>query len=352
MALLTKKRIGVIEGGRSAEREISLKSGSAILVSLKRSGYDAIPIEMDERIAERIRENNIGVAFIALHGPGGEDGRLQGLLDIVGIPYTGSGVLASGLGNNKTASKKIFIYHNIQVPPFYTLRRNETYMLHSNTKEDENNPPLPPFSKGGRGGFSGEDINLDLKTLPFPSPSALPFFQPSGLPFVVKPCCQGSSIGVSIVKKEDEFKEAIEKAFRYDEEILIERFIEGREIHVGILEDKPLGAIEIKSKVGFYNYEAKYLPGMSDHIFPAPLEKKLYGRVLEIGLMAHNAIGCEGYSRIDAIVTDNGDIFILEVNTLPGMTETSLLPEMARGMGIDFDPLVEKILSLALRRRR
>lgn len=307
MALLTEKSIGVILGGRSAEREVSLKSGEAILASLKKSGYDTIPIEMDEKIAEKIRDSNIGVAFIALHGPGGEDGSLQGFLEVMKIPYTGSGVLSSGLGLNKATSRKIFIYHDIKVPPFYIVRRDEK-------------------------------INLDLNALPF------------SFPLVVKPCSQGSSIGVSIVKKEEGFKKAIDDAFRYDEEILIEKFIEGREIHVGILDDKPLGAIEVRPKGEFYNYEAKYLPDMSEHIFPAPLEEGLYRKVLEIGLKAHNAIGCRGYSRVDCLVTNSRDVFTLEVNTLPGMTETSLLPEIARKRGIDFDALVEKILSLALTR--
>jgi D-alanine-D-alanine ligase len=309
MALLTGKRIGVIMGGRSAEREVSIKSGSAILSSLKRSGYDAIPIDMDEKISENIKGNNIGVAFIALHGPGGEDGSLQGLLEIIGIPYTGSGVLASALGLNKAASRKIFLYHNIQVPPFLIARRDER-----------------------------TDIESILRKLTF------------SFPLVVKPCCQGSSIGVSIVKEKKELKEGIDEAFRYDSEILIEKFIDGREIHVGILGDKPLGAIEILPKGEFYDYEAKYVPGMSDHIFPAPLEEGMYRRVLEAGLSAHNAIGCEGYGRTDCLVTGNGDIFILEVNTLPGMTETSLLPEIAAKSGIGFDALVEKILGFALNR--
>ncbi|MEK7306285.1 MAG: D-alanine--D-alanine ligase, partial [Nitrospirota bacterium] len=219
MALLTDKRIGVIMGGRSAEREVSIKSGSAILSSLKRSGYDAISIEMDEKIAENIKDNNIGVAFIALHGPGGEDGSLQGLLEIIGIPYTGSGVLASGLGLNKAASRKIFLYHNIQVPPFFIARRDQKI-----------------------------DIESMLGKLTF------------SFPLVVKPCCQGSSIGVSIVKEKVGLKKGIEEAFRYDSEILIEKFIDGREIHVGILGDKPLGAIEIRPKGEFYDYEAKYIP--------------------------------------------------------------------------------------------
>lgn len=307
MALQTKKRIGVIMGGGSAEREVSLKSGSAILASLKKSGYDAVPIEMDDKIPEKLRDNNIGVAFIALHGPGGEDGSLQGLLEVMNIPYTGSGVLASGLGLNKAASRKIFAYHNIQVPPSFAVKRNE---------------------KG--------DLEVKLKTMPF------------SFPLVIKPCCQGSSIGVSIVKEKEKFREAIEEAFKFDNEILIEKFIEGREIHVGILDNMPIGAIEIRPKGEFYDYKSKYLPGMSDHIFPAPLEESLYHKVLETGLKAHNAIGCKGYSRVDCLVTKSGDIFTLEVNTLPGMTETSLFPEISRNKGIDFDALVERILFLAL----
>lgn len=307
MTLLTKKRIGVIMGGSSAEREVSLKSGSAILASLKKSGYDAVPIEMDNKIPEKLRDNNIGMAFIALHGPGGEDGSLQGLLEVMNIPYTGSGVLASGLGLNKTVSRKIFVYHNIQVPPFFTAKRNEK-----------------------------NDIEIKLKTMPF------------SFPLVVKPCCQGSSIGVSIVKEKEKFRDAVEEAFKFDDEILIEKFIDGREIHVGILDNMPMGAIEIRPKGEFYDYKSKYLLGMSDHIFPAPLEEGLYYKVLETGLKAHNAIGCKGYSRVDCLVTRNGDVFTLEVNTLPGMTETSLLPDIARNTGIDFDALVERILFLAL----
>jgi D-alanine-D-alanine ligase len=167
------------------------------------------------------------------------------------------------------------------------------------------------------------------------------------LPVVVKPSQEGSSVGVSIVRRGEEFQPALEAAFAYDAEILVEEFIKGREIQVGILEEKALGAIEIVPKKEFYDYEAKYTPGMADHILPAPLSPDLYRQVLGAGEEAHRALGCCGYSRVDFLVTDEDECYLLEVNTLPGMTALSLLPEIARGAGIGFAELVERILATA-----
>ncbi len=303
MAVLKNKRIGVLMGGSSTEREISLKTGEAVLASLRRQGHTAVGIDVDEAVAEILRKEKIDLAFIALHGPKGEDGAIQGLLEILNIPYTGSGILASALGMNKIASRKVFLFHKLPVPEFIILRRGKD-------------------SSRISGAFD--------------------------LPVVVKPSCQGSSVGVSIVRDKAELGEATNLAFKYDPEILVEKYIEGKEIHVGILGQQALGAIEVVSKTAFYDYKAKYTPGMSAHIFPARLSKEIYQRSLDYALAAHQALGCSGYSRVDIIVDGQDIPYILEINTLPGMTQTSLLPEIARGVGIDFDALVHQILMLPI----
>lgn len=296
-------RIGVLMGGLSAEREVSLKTGRAVLSSLERQGYEAVALDVDRRIAANLTRERIGLAFIALHGPLGEDGAIQGLLEILGIPYTGSGVMASALGMNKIASRKIFLYHRIPVPDFLVLSRGE------------------PAS----------DIPERL-----------------GLPLVVKPSCQGSSIGVSMVHRREAFDAALEAAFRLDRDILVEKLIEGKEVHVGILGERALGGIEILSETEFYDYTAKYTPGMSKHIFPARLAPESYQKILGYALEAHRALGCRGYSRVDFLVDEKEDPYLLELNTLPGMTPTSLLPEIAQGAGLGFDNLVRRIMDLAL----
>lgn len=295
------KKIGVIMGGMSAEREISYLSGQAILAALQEKGYAAWPIEADDLLSERLRAEKIEVAFIGLHGRLGEDGSVQGLLEMMRIPYTGSGVLASALAMNKVISRKIFSYHALPVPAFVVLHWPEAK-------------------------------DLDLPTLPFP------------WPVVVKPCQEGSSVGVSIISDPRDLRPALEKAFSYDQEIIVEEYIKGREISVGILDDKALGAIEIIPKVDFYSYEAKYTAGLTEHIFPAPLPQADYERVLEIGLKAHLSLGCEGATRVDLRLREDGQPLLLEVNSLPGMTPLSLLPEIARGVGISFPDLIERIL--------
>jgi len=303
MDALKSKKIGVLMGGTSAEREISLKTGEAVLTSLKRQGYSAVGIDVDALVAEAIHQEKIDLAFIALHGPKGEDGAIQGLLEILNIPYTGSGILASALGMNKIASRKVFLFHKLPVPEFMILRR-------------------------------GENPAGILKRF--------------GLPVVAKPSCQGSSVGVSIVHEGSKLAAAVELALKYDPEILVEKYIQGKEIHAGIVGHEALGAIEVVSKTAFYDYEAKYTPGMSAHIFPARLSKDIYQKSLEYALAAHHALGCSGYSRVDMIVDQEGVPYILELNTLPGMTQTSLLPEIARGVGMDFDALICRILELAV----
>ena len=305
MALVTKKKIGVLLGGLSSEREVSLSIGRAVLKALQEKGYDPASIDAGRDVAEQLRRERIELAFNALHGKFGEDGAIQGLLEMMGIPYTGSGILASAIGMNKIVSKAVFKAAGIAVGPYLAL--------------DSTN----------RG---------SLSTVP----AAI------GFPLFVKPSSEGSSVGVSRVDRQEELATAVDAAFAYDREILIERLLPGKEVQVAVLGERALGAIEIVPKNRFYDYEAKYKEGMSDHFFPARIPEDAYRRTLEAGLAAHRAIGCRGYSRVDFIVDPSGTPWILEVNTLPGMTATSLLPDIARGVGIAFPDLVEEILKLAL----
>ncbi|MEI7817202.1 MAG: D-alanine--D-alanine ligase [Desulfuromonadales bacterium] len=301
--MMKTKKIGVLYGGLSAEREVSLKSGAAVLQALVAQGYNAVAIDVGRDLADALKCKKIEAAFIALHGRYGEDGCVQGLLELLQIPYTGSGVLASALAMHKLYSKQAFAASGILTAPFRCYRRGET---------------------------------VTLTDLPF------------GLPLVVKPVQEGSSVGISIVKEEYQLATALELAFRYDDEILIEQHIKGQEVQVGILEDKPIGAIEIVPKNEFYDFEAKYTYGMAEHLFPARLEPALYEKAQQIGLAAHRALGCKGYSRVDLLVTSVGDCFVLEVNTLPGMTALSLLPEIAaKGAGLPFSELVAQIIESA-----
>jgi D-alanine-D-alanine ligase len=269
---LKKKRIGVLLGGISAED-----------------------------IAQKIIEEGIEVGFVALHGRYGEDGAIQGLLETLGIPYTGSGVLASAMGMNKLLSKTLFEHHQIPVPPYRAV--------------------------------SAKDTNIGVYSLPME------------LPVVVKPCSEGSSVGVSIVKNPQQIEGALQEAFHFGEEILIERYIEGKEISVGILDNQPLGAIEIQPAKGtFYDYRVKYTEGLAEHIMPAPLRREKYEEALDLALRAHRALGCEGVTRTDLRLDPEENFYVLEVNTLPGMTKLSLVPEIALWAGIPFADLVEKIL--------
>ena len=301
--MMKSKRIGVLLGGLSAEREVSLKSGTAVHQALVAQGYNAVAIDAGRDLADVLKAEGVEVAFIALHGRYGEDGCVQGLLELLQIPYTGSGVLASALAMHKLYSKQAFAASGILTAPFRCYRRGE---------------------------------NVNLADLPF------------GLPLVVKPVQEGSSVGVSIVKEEAQLILALEEAFRHDDEILVEQYIKGQEVQVGILDGRPIGAIEIVPKNEFYDFEAKYTDGMAEHIFPARLEPELYEKAQLVGLAAHRALGCKGYSRVDLLVTAEGECFVLEVNTLPGMTALSLLPEIAaKGAGLSFESLVAHIVESA-----
>ncbi|OGW39567.1 MAG: D-alanine--D-alanine ligase [Nitrospirae bacterium RBG_13_39_12] len=297
--MLTDKRVGVLMGGTSAEREISLKSGAAIYSALKGLGYNAVDIDAGPDVCIALSREKIEIAFLALHGGHGENGSVQGMLEVLGIPYTGSGVLASALAMDKEASKKVFVYHNIPVPPFIILNRQSS------------------------------------------SPSPFPSFN---LPWVVKPATEGSSVGVSIVRDKAKFEEALEKAFSYSSRVILEKYIGGKEVHIGILNDRVLGGVEVRPSLEFYNYKAKYTPGLTEYILPPEINKGAYEKAKEAAFSAHVALGCKGATRMDLRIDTEDNPYVLEVNTIPGMTETSLLPKIASLAGFDFPSLIEEII--------
>ncbi|MBO8138264.1 MAG: D-alanine--D-alanine ligase [Desulfotomaculum sp.] len=308
-------KVGVLYGGKSTEREVSLKSGEAVYQALKTKGYDVVKIDAaDSNFIEKIKNENIDVAFLALHGKYGEDGTIQGLLEILGIPYTGSGVLASAVSMNKITTKKLLLSDNIPTPDFCTY-----------TKKD--------IDKFGIEQVSNEIIGK------------------LSLPVVVKAPSQGSTIGISFVKKKEQISDALNECFKYDNVIMIEKFITGTEVTVTVLGNDKLQVlpqIEIVSATGVYDYQAKYTVGMSEHIIPPRLPDKILEVTADLALRTHKTLGCRGLSRVDLIVTEEGNAYVLEVNTLPGMTETSLVPDAARAAGIDFPHLVSMLVEFAL----
>ncbi len=310
--MITKKRIGVLAGGTSAEREVSLKSGNAVYKTLIGLGYDTVFIDVSDNVCQAVREEGVEIAFVLLHGGHGENGAIQGMLEVMGVPYTGSGILASALAMDKEIAKKVFLFHDIPVAPFITVTK----------KQVEN-----------RGRTNTEVVTA---VADFP------------LPWVVKPATEGSSIGVSLVRGEGELAVALKEAFAYGERVLVERYIKGKEIQIGILGQIVLGGVEVRPLKEFYTYEAKYTPGLTNYILPPEIGPSAYDILKVAALRAHNALGCSGATRVDFILDELNNPFLLEVNTIPGMTETSLLPKIARLAEIEFPDLVEKILGLSL----
>ncbi|GBE02536.1 D-alanine--D-alanine ligase [bacterium BMS3Bbin06] len=297
-------RIGVIAGGVSAEREVSLKSGEAVYNALLERGYNAIFIDMGDNVCEDLKDKPVDVAFIVLHGGWGEDGSIQGMLEIMGIPYTGSGVLASALAMDKEASKKMFVYHGLTVPPCVV---------------------------GGLKGRGAEDTLKAVKAELSP-------------PWVVKPVREGSSVGVSIAETEGDLGDALTGASRFGGRVMVETYIKGAEVQIGILGDRVLGGVEVRPKSRFYDYKAKYTPGFTEYVLPPGIDEKLYCMTKESAYSAHSALGCTGATRVDLLIDDRERVYVLEVNTIPGMTETSLLPKIAGLSGYDFTTLIEEIL--------
>lgn len=311
---LGEKKIGVLMGGSSAEREVSLKSGTAVYKSLRSLKYNVAAIDAGEDLCAVLKKQKIEIAFIALHGGHGENGAVQGLLEIMGVPYTGSGILASALAMDKEASKKVFLYHNIPTPPFKIVMRDASRV------------------PGKKSGGSSNPSRMH---------HSLPDFQ---MPWVIKPATEGSSVGVEIVKDEAGLKGALKRAFAYGEKVVAEKYIKGKEVQIGILNDRVLGGVEVRPSLEFYNYEAKYTAGLTEYISPPQLKKKVYDQARDTALAAHKALGCSGATRVDLIINSEGDPFVLEVNTIPGMTETSLLPKIAKNAGLGFGELLTRIL--------
>lgn len=307
------KKIAVLLGGKSAEREISLKTGRAVANALVNLGHNVKSIDTKDDFIENLKNFQPDLVFIALHGPLGEDGSMQGLLEILGYPYTGCGVLASSLAMNKIYSKKIFKEAKIPTPRFSVIRERD-YLLNPAGTED-----------------------LLLKEL--------------NLPLVVKAPNQGSTIGIYFAKQRCDLNKMILEAFKFEKEILIEEFIHGREVTVAIMGNEELEIlpiIEIVSHTGVYDYTAKYTKGMSDHIIPARLSKSVSEMINKLAEKSYRSLGCRGFARVDFIVENDINPYVLEVNTIPGMTETSLFPDAALSAGISFEELINKFIQYAL----
>lgn len=299
-----KRRVGVLMGGIGPEREVSLKTGDAIATALEARGHQVVRIDVDRKLDETLRKSPIDVAFLALHGSYGEDGCVQGMLEMMGIPYTGSGVLASALAMDKLKAKELFRLYNVPTPPYYAVDREELGRL--------------------------EELHGSF-----------------GFPVFVKPRRAGSSVGAGRANSLAELAQRCEEAARFDRSVLVERFVVGREVTVAVLDGRALGALEIVPRGEFYDYKSKYSKGQSDYHLPARLPPTRYKGVLNLAERAHKALGCSGFTRVDLLVTEGENEYVLEVNTLPGMTPLSLLPKIAQGAGYDFGDLCEAILSRA-----
>jgi D-alanine-D-alanine ligase len=295
------KKVAVLYGGLSSEREVSLNTGKAIAQALQGRGHDVVLLDVGRDVAARLRELRADVAFNALHGRFGEDGCIQGLLEAMGIPYTGSGVLASAVGMDKVVSKTLFRALGLPVAEYRVFPRPRAAAI---------------------------------------SVSDLPF----GLPCVVKPSGEGSSVGVSLVKEAAALGRACAEAAALKGDVIVERYVKGKEIQVAVLDGKGLGAIEVVPAREFYDYAAKYTAGTTQYFYPARIPGDRTRAVMEAAEAAHRGLGCDGVTRTDFILAEEGTPFILEVNTLPGMTATSLVPKIAKGNGISFEDLCERLL--------
>jgi D-alanine-D-alanine ligase len=296
---LKNSRIAVLMGGLSAEREISLKTGRAVLNALLENGCDAVAVDVGRDLPGQLRAVEAELAFVCLHGRHGEDGTVQGLLEMMQIPYTGSGVMSSSLAMDKVVTKQILLYHEISTPGFVVYR-------------------------------AGDDLAAVLERC-------------RHFPLIVKPAREGSTIGISIVRDNAELEAGLAEAVKHDDLVLIEDYIQGDEVTVGVLNGVALPIIKIVPKSGFYDYASKYTPGQTEYLLPAPLEVVLYNRLQDVSIAACRALSCRGAARVDFMVRER-EFFCLEINTIPGMTETSLLPKSAAEAGISFNELVMQIL--------
>jgi len=298
------KRVAVVMGGLSAEREVSLNTGAGVLKALREKSWDAVGIDWKEggpELPQLLADAGAQIVWNALHGTWGEDGAVQGLCYCLRIPCTGSGILASALAMDKVMSKRIFESNGVPTPKWRVLAANE-----------------------------------DAASLAdFP------------LPLVIKPANEGSSVGVSIVEERGQIAAAITLARQYHGPVIVEEYIAGTEVFVGILDGRALGSVEVRPATKFYDYEAKYKRTDTKYLIPPELSPDVLARAEKYALAAYNALGCSGHARPDLRITHGGDAFVLEVNTLPGMTATSLLPKIAKSIGMDYATLCEQILASA-----
>jgi D-alanine--D-alanine ligase len=305
LAWLKRRRVAVLKGGWSRERPISLKTGAAIESSMKRMGLSPIGIDVKPTIASDLLKKNVDFAFIALHGEFGEDGGVQKTLDQLNIPYTGSGAHASARAMDKVISKKIFAAHKIPTPAGISLKKGESLSR------------ARALLKKGR--------------------------------VFVKPSDQGSAIGAAPAKSEKELARALSQCFKVSSTALVERNIDGRELTVGVLGNRALPVVEIIPEHSFYDFHSKYAAGGSRHLVPAPLTSQQTRTAQRLAIKAFNALGCRAYGRVDLMLDKQNRFYVLEVNTIPGMTATSLLPDAAKASGVSFDELVLKIVELSTR---
>ena len=309
---MSKEKVLVLMGGISTEREISLKSGNAVANALREAGYTVETLDINQDNVSEIAKINPDVVYIALHGKYGEDGCIQGMLEWMGIPYTGPGVAASAICMDKALTKKVLVQSGIPTPKSLEYTKAEC-----------------------------TDVEVIKNEL----------VEKLGIPVVLKSPCQGSSIGVVIVRDESSVADAIEEVFKYGDIMLAEQFVTGVEISVPVVGNEnpdvyPI--IEIVPTSEFYDFESKYTPGMSQHIIPARISEKAAANVNKYAKEAYEKTGCRGVSRIDFIIDENDNPYVIEINTVPGMTATSLVPDSARHLGIEFPQLVDKIVKLAL----
>lgn len=302
----------MLKGGRSLEREVSLRSGANAEAALRRLGHEVLPIDVDEHMVRTLRGERPEAAFVALHGKGGEDGTVQELLEILGIPYTGPGVLACQRSWDKVVAKAHFAAAGVPTPDGYAFSQDA-------------------FRELGAGEALG-DIRARL-----------------GLPLVVKPAKQGSSLGISVAREPGDVPGALMTALSYDDRVLMERHVSGRELAVSVIGTDEPWALPVVEAIprgrDFYDFEARYTPGLTDFVAPADLPDEVAHEAARLAIACYTALGCRGVSRVDMILDDEGTLWVLEVNAIPGMTDTSLLPMAADATGLGFDEVVERILA-------
>ena len=307
-------RVAVLKGGRSLERQVSLRSGARVQDALERLGHEVAAVDAGIDLIERLREADPGVAFVAMHGRDGEDGTIQELLEILGIPYTGSGVLACIRAMDKVLAKHLMLEDGIPTPAFFAF--NETAFR----------------ELGAADALHAIEERLDF-------------------PIVVKPAGQGSALGIKFARTAADVPGALVAAFSYDDKVLLERHVAGRDLAVSILDGEPLPIVEaVPQSDDFYDFESRYEIGRTSFVCPAELADPVAERAHDLALRTYRLLGCYGFARVDLMLDSEGELYVLEANPIPGLTETSLLPQAAEAAGIGFDDLVGRILELAFER--